>query len=103
MHSSCISATKMSFSPAGNRQSSTIGSSGRIHRARTYLAKAGLLGSVGRGNHQITAEGKALLASKPDKMDVRMLERYPACVHWLEILHTGGAAQERAFSLPRVR
>lgn len=72
----------------------------RIHWARTYLAKAGLLRSVGRGTHEITAEGRALLASRPDKIDLKMLERYPTYLHWQEISRTGGSAPGQTFSSP---
>src|SRR5690606_21598775 len=45
----------------------------RIHWAKFYLSKAGLLASPGRGRFVATEAGKALLASNPDRIDVRLL------------------------------
>lgn len=41
----------------------------RVHWARTYLAKAGLLESPKRGVHQITAAGQRMLASGVTRID----------------------------------
>jgi restriction system protein len=48
----------------------------RVGWARTYLKQAGLLQSLKRGVFQITERGKALLAEKPKRVDVGMLDRY---------------------------
>ena len=47
----------------------------RIGWARTYLKQAGLLQSQKRGIFQITERGKALLAEKPARIDVAILDR----------------------------
>src|SRR4051794_33112473 len=48
----------------------------RVGWARTYLKQAGLLHSAKRGLFQITNEGRVLLAEKPNKVDVKLLDRY---------------------------
>ena len=48
----------------------------RVGWARTYLKQAGLLQSPRRGVFQITSSGKLLLAEKPDRINVNLLERY---------------------------
>jgi restriction system protein len=48
----------------------------RVGWARTYLKQAGLLQSPRRGVFQITSTGKLLLAEKPDRINVSLLERY---------------------------
>ena len=51
----------------------------RIGWARTYLKKAGLVMSPGRGEVQITDLGRALLANPPEKLNVSFLRAsYPA-------------------------
>jgi restriction system protein len=50
----------------------------RVGWARTYLVKANLLVSAGRGKFQITTEGMDLLISKPKCITTKMLDQYPA-------------------------
>lgn len=45
----------------------------RIHWAKFYMTKAGLLASPARGRFVATEDGKALLATKPERMDVKLL------------------------------
>jgi restriction system protein len=52
----------------------------RIGWARTYLKKAGLVESPGRGVCRITQRGKDTLAAKPDRLNIKFLERYPEFV-----------------------
>jgi len=50
----------------------------RVSWAGTYLKKAGLLESTGRGKYRITSEGKKVLELKLDNIDNRFLKsRYP--------------------------
>lgn len=49
----------------------------RIGWAATYMKKAGLLAPSRRGYFQITERGLDLLKTKPSKIDVRMLKKYP--------------------------
>jgi len=48
----------------------------RVGWARTFLGKAGLMGSPSRGYWQITAAGRALLVENPPRIDMKLLERY---------------------------
>lgn len=47
----------------------------RIHWAKFYMTKAGLISSPGRGRFVATQAGKELLAEKPDRIDVSVLMR----------------------------
>jgi restriction system protein len=49
----------------------------RTHWAVTYLAKAGVLARVARVQVAITDRGKQVIASKPERVDVAFLRRYP--------------------------
>jgi restriction system protein len=49
----------------------------RVGWARTYLKKAGLVQSPGRGMVQITSRGKEILAANPEKIDASFLEQFP--------------------------
>lgn len=49
----------------------------RVGWARTYLKKAGLLESVGRGRFRITGRGFEVLRHNPTRIDVRFLMQYP--------------------------
>jgi restriction system protein len=48
----------------------------RVGWARSYLKQAGLLEAPKRGVFRITAEGKALLAKNPTKVDNNLLNQY---------------------------
>jgi restriction system protein len=50
--------------------------------ARTYLKKAGLLESTGRGKFRITERGLGVLKGNPTSIDVRFLARYPEFVEF---------------------
>jgi restriction system protein len=56
----------------------------RTHWARTYLSKAGLLSSPNRNRHVITEDGRKLLATGVDRIDMKTLERFPAYLRWRE-------------------
>jgi restriction system protein len=51
--------------------------SNRIHWAKFYMTKAGLLASPRRGRFIITDVGKALLARNPKRVDISLLSEYP--------------------------
>ncbi|HQZ71170.1 MAG TPA: restriction endonuclease [Anaerolineae bacterium] len=55
--------------------------------ARTYLKKAGLIAPTRRGFFRITESGKKVLDSKPDRIDVKYLERFPEFVAFRELRH----------------
>jgi len=47
----------------------------RVHWAKTYLAKAGLVEATRRGHFRITARGAEVLKAAPDRIDNRFLAR----------------------------
>ncbi|MEQ1403596.1 restriction endonuclease [Neorhizobium sp. Rsf11] len=49
----------------------------RIHWAKFYMSKAGLIASPARGRFIATDKGKALLATQPERIDVALLMREP--------------------------
>jgi len=54
----------------------------RIHWAKFYMAKAGLIDTPKRGVFAASAAGKALLATNPSIIDVETLKNYPAFVEF---------------------
>jgi restriction system protein len=62
---------------------STIFSS-RVGWARTYLKKAGLIETVLRGQHKITARGMELLKSNPTKIDGTVLRQFPEFLNFIK-------------------
>jgi restriction system protein len=71
-------AERMELLPSGMQAVFT----NRIAWARTYLKKAGLLDSPRRGTLRITDRGKQLVAEKPGRVDVHLLERFPEFVEF---------------------
>jgi len=55
--------------------------------ARTYLKKAGLIESTRRGHFRITERGQSVLASKPERIDIKYLEQFPEFVAFRELRH----------------
>jgi restriction system protein len=51
----------------------------RIHWAKTYLTKAGLLESPKRGRFVITPTGQKILVSPPANLHTHLLLTLPAC------------------------
>ena len=54
----------------------------RLHWAKQYLTRAGLLESTKRGQFQSTVQGGKLLAEHPAVINNVILERYPSFVTW---------------------
>lgn len=54
----------------------------RVHWAKTFLTKAGLLELPRRGWFRITDRGRAAVADGPPRIDMSFLERYPEYVEW---------------------
>ncbi len=54
----------------------------RIGWARTYLKKAGLIEAPSRGVVRITERGKSILATPPEKLNVKFLRQYPEFVEF---------------------
>lgn len=66
----------------------------RIHWAKFYLSKAGLLDSPGRGRFIASDLGKALLATDPLNIDVELLKSYPAFAAFYARGLQGGVSAE---------
>ncbi len=49
----------------------------RVGWARTYLKKAGLLESAGRGKFRITERGRGVLADHVDELNTAYLKKFP--------------------------
>lgn len=61
----------------------------RIHWAKFYMSKAGLIASPARGRFVATDKGKALLATSPERIDVALLMQEP---EFREFYRNEGAA-----------
>jgi restriction system protein len=48
----------------------------RVHWAKSYLGKAGLVSLSGRGRFAITDRGRKILASPPQKIDIKFLQQF---------------------------
>ncbi len=68
----------------------------RTHWARTYLSKAGLLTSPGRNRHVITDDGRRILASGIVRIDMKILEQFPAYTKWREVERQKSSSQDSA-------
>jgi restriction system protein len=64
----------------------------RIHWAATYLTHAALTVKPRRAVIQITEEGRRVLGTRPSRIDIRFLERYPQFVEFRK----GGTARTPA-------
>lgn len=54
----------------------------RVGWARTYLAKAGLIEMPRRSHYRITSRGKEVLKSKPERIDMKFLEKFPEYIEF---------------------
>jgi restriction system protein len=50
----------------------------RIHWAKFYMSKAGLISSPTRGRFVATEEARKLLATNPDQINVALLMKWPS-------------------------
>jgi restriction system protein len=66
----------------------------RLHWAKQYMTRAGLLESTRRGQFQVTTAGRELLAEGLPVINNRVLAKYPAFVGWLRTRGVGGDADE---------
>lgn len=56
----------------------------RLHWAKLYMIRAGVLESPSRGRYRITERGRALLARQPDRIDNNTLAAFPEFRAWLQ-------------------
>src|SRR5262245_20656689 len=54
----------------------------RIHWAKFYMVRAGLIDQPRRGQFLASPEGRALLARHPDKINLELLLQYPSFREW---------------------
>jgi restriction system protein len=66
----------------------------RIHWARCYLVKAGLIEPTRRGHVRATERGRALLGEGVRDIDIELLGRYPEFVAWKDRYPAVGPAEE---------
>lgn len=69
----------------------------RLHWAKFYMTKAGLIDSPSRGRFVASEQGRVLLAQSPSSIDIEVLNTYPAFCEWYQ--KTGeGTPQEKLAS-----
>jgi restriction system protein len=66
----------------------------RVHWASTYLKKAGLLESTGRGRVRITPLGQSALEGAPHRIDRAFLLRYPSFQDFVRPRDATGTAKQ---------
>lgn len=68
----------------------------RIHWAKFYMTKAGLIDSPARGRFVASAEGHTLLATNPAGINVDTLKAYPAFVEFYASSTSGSGSTDAA-------
>lgn len=66
----------------------------RVHWAKFYMSKAGLIDSPRRGVFVASEAGNALLATNPKRIDVELLKTYPSFIEFYEKSGTGKSKDE---------
>jgi restriction system protein len=66
----------------------------RIHWAKFYMSKAGLIESPTRGKFVASKTGRALLATGPARIDVELLKTYPTFLKFYSDSGSGAGAAE---------
>lgn len=66
----------------------------RIHWAKFYMSKAGLIVSPSRGIFVASDEGRALLAQRPERIDVELLKSYPAFLEFYDKSNSNDGAKQ---------
>lgn len=64
----------------------------RLHWAKQYLARAGILSTTERGRFEVTDRGRALLAENMPAINNKVLGRYPEFIAWLRSRDVGDVA-----------
>jgi restriction endonuclease Mrr len=79
-------AEKLSLTPEERSQLLPSGKqtvfANRVHWAKTYLGKAGLIESTRRGYFKITASGRQVVESKPARIDNNFLSQFEEFEKW---------------------
>jgi restriction system protein len=72
----------------------------RLHWAKQYMTRAGLLETTRRGHFQVTSAGHALLKEGLPQVNNRVLARYPEFTAWLRSRDIGGELGEVELAPP---
>jgi restriction system protein len=56
----------------------------RVHWAKSYLGKAGLVELTKRAHFRITEQGRQVLAASPERIDIKYLNRFPSFLQFRE-------------------
>jgi restriction system protein len=56
----------------------------RVHWAKSYLGKAGLVELTKRAHFRITEQGRQVLAAPPERIDIKYLNRFPSFLQFRE-------------------
>ncbi len=70
----------------------------RVHWAKSYLGKAGLIELTKRAHFQISETGRGVLADPPKKIDITFLTRFPEFKAFRQATIEDGSAEELAES-----
>ncbi|MGQ0656625.1 MAG: restriction endonuclease [Chromatiales bacterium] len=87
VHFGVTDAERLELLPSGRQPTFD----NRVGWARTYMTKAGLLVSPKRGQIQITARGRQVLAENPPFINVAYLERFPEFIAFRQLRHGADA------------
>jgi restriction system protein len=74
--------------------------SNRVHWAKTYLGKAGLIEATQRGHFKITARGGQVIASRPERIDNAFLGQFEEFKQFREKSAGGGEDTEQPQATP---
>ena len=66
----------------------------RVHWAKFYLIKAGLVEATRRGHFQITEEGRKVLSNPPDKITIEYLKQFQVFREFREETSSGKSADD---------
>jgi restriction system protein len=61
----------------------------RVHWAKSYLGKAGLVELTKRAHFRITADGRTVMAAPPERIDIKYLNRFPCFQQFREATDVG--------------
>lgn len=70
----------------------------RIHWAKSYLGKAGLIELTRRAHFKVTKRGSEVLASPPERIDIKFLSQFPEFLKFRETENSDDAQAELAVS-----
>ena len=75
----------------------------RLHWAKTYMGKAGLVSSPARGLAQITERGRAVLQQNPERVDGTTLAKFEEFTEWKDASSSGSPKETTgAIAVPQL-